>query len=150
MQKNNNKWIGFIPYLIVLVAIMSLFSMNNGSSSSLTYSELREVLTTQTIDESVISMSSNVIGVRGTYLDEDGKTVSFTSTVPATAEEVSQLLEQLQDSKVSVVDSDSSNSFVNVLISLIPFVGIGILAIWMMNRMNGAGGANAKAFEFSK
>ena len=29
MKKNNNKVLGWLPYLIVLVAMMSLFGMNN-------------------------------------------------------------------------------------------------------------------------
>ena len=48
------------------------------------------------------------------------------------------------------MDADASNLFVDALLTLIPFVFMAGLAVWMINRMNGAQSANGKAFEFSK
>lgn len=147
MQKN--RFLNFLPYLIVVIAIVSLFSMNmNGASRPLSYNELQDTLKQQKVEDSVLSVGSNVVVVKGTY-KLDGKSVGFTSTVPATDEEVAKLTSQLKDSKLNIVDSDASNAFMDLLLSLVPLVLIVIMGVWMMNRMNG-GGANNKAFEFGK
>ena len=150
-MQQKNKYLNFLPYLIVLIAIMSLFSLNGGSGTkTLSYSEMQDVIQKEDIQESVISISSNVITVKGSYIDADERTVTFSATVPATSSEVDTLLNDLSESDINVVDADASSGFMNMLYSLVPFILIGIMAVWMMNRMNGAGGANAKAFEFSK
>ena len=85
MQKN--KFLNTLPVVIVLIAILSLFSLNSGSSSqSYTYSQLQETLKNETIQESVISIGSNVVNVRGTYENDEGRLVSFSATAPATSE----------------------------------------------------------------
>ena len=150
-MQQKNKYLNFLPYLIVLIAIMSLFSLNGGSGTkTLSYSEMQDVIEKEDIKESVISISSNIITVKGSYIDGDERTVTFSATVPATSSEVDTLLKDLSESDINVVDADASSGFMNMLYSLVPFILIGIMAVWMMNRMNGAGGANAKAFEFSK
>jgi cell division protease FtsH len=149
MQKN--KLLNYLPYLIVIIAILSLFSMNGSTATkTLSYSELQDVLANKTIDESVLSIGSNVVTVKGTY-EDSGKTVAFSSTVPSTETEIEYLLDDLSTAgKLTIVDTASSNAFMDTLYTLVPILVIGGFAIWMMNRMNGAGGANAKAFEFSK
>ena len=149
MQKN--KLLNYLPYLIVIIAILSLFSMNGSTATkTLSYSELQDVLANKTIDESVLSIGSNVVTVKGTY-EDSGKTVAFSSTVPSTETEIEYLLDDLSNAgKLTIVDTASSNAFMDTLYTLVPILVIGGFAIWMMNRMNGAGGANAKAFEFSK
>ncbi len=147
MQKK--RFLNFLPYLIVVVAIISLFSMNmNGANRPLSYNELQDTLAHEKVEDSVLSVGSRVITIKGTY-KSNGKTVGFTSTVPATEIEVAKLTQQLSGSKLNVVDADASNAFVDLLVSLVPLVLIVIMGVWMMNRMNG-GGANNKAFDFGK
>ncbi len=149
MQKN--RFLNYLPYLIVLVAVMSLFSLNSpGTSKTLTYQELQTVLKEEKIKESSISVGSNVTTVKGVYEDENEKTITFTSTIPSTDGEIAEVMDKLENSKMSIIDSDASNLFMDTLISLIPFVLMAFLAIWMVNKMNGAGGANSRAFEFSR
>ncbi len=149
MQKN--KFLNTLPVVIVLIAILSLFSLNSGSSSqSYTYSQLQETLKNETIQESVISIGSNVVNVRGTYENDEGRLVSFSATAPATSEEIDELLDQLKDSKISIVDADASDAFLEVMYSVVPLVLVIIMGVWMMNRMGGSNSANAKAFEFGK
>ena len=149
MQKN--KFLNTLPVVIVLIAILSLFSLNSGSSSqSYTYSQLQETLKNETIQESVISIGSNVVNVRGTYENDEGRLVSFSATAPATSEQIDELLDQLKDSKISIVDADASDAFLEVMYSVVPLVLVIIMGVWMMNRMGGSNSANAKAFEFGK
>lgn len=119
MQKN--KFLNTLPVVIVLIAILSLFSLNSGSSSqSYTYSQLQETLKNETIQESVISIGSNVVNVRGTYENDEGRLVSFSATAPATSEQIDELLDQLKDSKISIVDADASDAFLEVMYSVVP------------------------------
>ena len=148
MQKN--KLVSYLPYLIVIIAIISLFSMNGaGVTENLSYQELQKTLKSEKITESQLSVGGNVTTVHGVYTKND-RQVGFTATIPSTSEEITTVIGQLESSKLTIVDADASNLFLDTLLTLIPFVFFGGFAIWMINRMNGAGGANSKAFEFSK
>ena len=148
MQQQKNKFLNYIPYLVMMVALFSLFNMSGGSTSkSLSYTELLTTVEKENVDETVLSIGSNVITVKGTYT-ENGQVVAFTSTVPVGEEE--KLIEALDGSDISVVDSEASNLFVDTLISMIPFILLLVGGAWMMNKMGGAGSANAKAFDFGK
>ncbi len=151
MQQNNkNKWLNFLPYLIVLVAVFSLFNLNTGSSTrALSYSELKEVISEEKVDESVLSIGSNIITVKGTY-QKDDKTVTFSATIPSTGTEIENVISELDGSKISIVDADASNGFMEALYTILPMFLIVAFGVWMMNKMNSGGGANAKAFEFGK
>ncbi|MCH4208132.1 MAG: ATP-dependent zinc metalloprotease FtsH [Solobacterium sp.] len=151
MQQNNkNKWLNYLPYLIVLIAVFSLFNLNTGSSTkTLSYSELQSTLKDETVDEAVLSIGSNVITVKGTYTDA-GKNQTFSATVPATSDEIKTVISDLGDAKISIVDANASSGFMDAMYTFLPIILIVILGVWMMNKMNGAGGANAKAFEFGK
>ena len=149
-MQQKNRILNFLPYVIVIVALISLFNMNGTSSTqSLNYNEFQEVLQKETIKESVISIGHNISTVRGQY--ENGEeTVTFTATVPSSDEEISSIMKELEDSKLTIVDAEASNVFMETLFSMIPFVLIMLMGIWMVNRMNGSGSANARAFEFGK
>ena len=149
-MQQKNRILNFLPYVIVIVALISLFNMNGTSSTqSLNYNEFQEVLQKETIKESVISIGHNISTVRGMY--ENGEeTVTFTATVPSSDEEISGIMKELEDSKLTIVDAEASNVFMETLFSMIPFVLIMLMGIWMVNRMNGSGSANARAFEFGK
>lgn len=149
-MQRKNRILNFLPYIIVIAAMASLFSMNGASSTkTLSYTELQSVLKTEKVQESALSVGRNVISVRGVY-EKDGQSVGFSSTVPNTEGQMEELIDRLDDSKLTIVDAESSNVFLDTLYSLLPFVLMGAMGIWMMNKLNGAGGANAKAFEFGK
>ena len=104
MQQQKNKFLNYIPYLVMMVALFSLFNMSGGSTAkSLSYTELLTTVEKENVDETVLSIGSNV-----------------------------------------------SNLFVDTLISMIPFILLLVGGAWMMNKMGGAGSANAKAFDFGK
>ena len=90
-----------------------------------------------------------MITVRGSY-EKDGKNVTFSGTAPSTQDSVTWFLDELDDSRVSVVDAEASNEFLNIMYSVVPLILVFIMGIWMMNRMNGGNSANAKAFDFGK
>ncbi len=147
MQRN--RFANFLPYLVVILSVVMLMTMNQGSAvKTLTYQELQTVLKEEKITESSLAIGSNITTVKGTYEKDDQKVV-FQSTVPSTTQEIDVLLETLDSSKLSITDADASNVFLDTLLTLIPFVIMGGFSVWLITRMNG-GGANNKAFEFSR
>lgn len=150
MKKNNNKVLGWLPYLIVLVAMMSLFGMNNlTGNKTVTYQTLTKIVETKKISDASLTIGTNTTSVRGVY-EESGHQVTFTGTIPSTSDQIENMITELGDANVTVVDADASNVFINTLVYLVPFLLMIGLAVWMINKMSGAQSANGKAFEFSK
>lgn len=150
MQKN--KLANFLPYLVVILAVISLLGLNMGASSErITYYELQNVIEKEKVDEVSVSIGTNVTVVKGVY-EKDKQKVTFTATIPSTSDQIGQVIKNLgnESTKLTIVDADASNIFLETVASIIPFILFAVFAVWMLNRMNGANGANAKAFEFSK
>ena len=149
-MQQRNRILNFLPYLIVMLALFSLLNMNTTSmTETLNYKEFQDLLKNEEIKESILSIGSNVSTVKGTYEKGEG-TVTFTTTIPSNDTQIDDVISKLEDSKLDIVDADASNLFLETLLSLIPFGLLALMAVWMMNRMNGAGSANARAFEFGK
>lgn len=146
----NNKWLNYLPYLVVALTISAVLYLDPGSTvESLTYSAFKTVVETKEITQSTVTVGDNVVYVQGVYLDGE-KEVSFTASMPRTDAEVDELMEKIKDTKVSTVkDENESNLFLDTLASMIPFLIMGGFALYMLSKMNAAGG-NQKAFEFSK
>ena len=150
MQRN--KLANFLPYLVVILAVISLLGLNMGASSErITYYELQNVIEKEKVDEVSVSIGTNVTVVKGVY-EKDKQKVTFTATIPSTSDQIGRVIKNLgnESTKLTIVDADASNIFLETVVSIIPFILFAVFAVWMVNRMNGANGANAKAFEFSK
>ena len=150
MQRN--KLANLLPYLVVILAIISLLGLNMGASSErISYYELQNVIEKEKVDEVSVSIGTNVTVVKGVY-EKDKQKVTFTATIPSTSDQIGQVIKSLgnESTKLTIVDADASNIFLETVVSIIPFILFAVFAVWMLNRMNGANGANAKAFEFSK
>lgn len=144
----NNRWINFVPYLIVILALFSLMNMNNGTATqNLTYNEFQKLVEEQKVTESAVTVGDNVIKIKGVF-EQDGKKVGFTASVPRSETEVDALMSALEAADVKVSDMNESNLFLDTILSLIPFVIFGAMAFFLISKMNGGG--NNKAFEFSK
>ena len=144
----NNRWINFVPYLIVILALFSLMNMNTGTATqNLTYNEFQKLVEEQKVTESAVTVGDNVIKIKGVF-EQDGKKVGFTASVPRSETEVEALMSALEAADVKVSDMNESNLFLDTILSLIPFVIFGAMAFFLISKMNGGG--NNKAFEFSK
>ena len=151
MQRN--KITNWLPYIIVVLAIASLFSINNVNSvQNLGYQDFKKVIDAGEIAEANVSIGTNITTIKASTTDDDGKKIVIQSTVPSTSDEIKDVLSSLEDdnAKIAIVDADASNVFLETVISFIPFLLMAGLAVWMINKMNGANSANGKAFEFSK
>ena len=150
MQRN--RIANFLPYLVVILAVISLLGLNMGASSErISYYELQNVIEKEKVDALSVSIGTNVTVVKGVY-EKDKQKVTFTATIPSTSDQIGQVIKNLgnESTKLTIVDADASNIFLETVVSIIPFILFAVFAVWMLNRMNGANGANAKAFEFSK
>ena len=150
MQRN--KLANLLPYLVVILAIISLLGLNMGASSErISYYELQNVIEKEKVDEVSVSIGTNVTVVKGVY-EKDKQKVTFTATIPSTSDQIGKVIKSLgnESTKLTIVDADASNIFLETVVSIIPFILFAVFAVWMLNRMNGANGANVKAFEFSK
>ena len=150
MQRN--RIANFLPYLVVILAVISLLGLNMGASSErISYYELQNVIEKEKVDEVSVSIGTNVTVVKGVY-EKDKQKVTFTATIPSTSDQIGHVIKNLgnESTKLTIVDADASNIFLETVVSIIPFILFAVFAVWMLNRMNGANGANAKAFEFSK
>ena len=64
----NNRWINFVPYLIVILALFSLMNMNTGTATqNLTYNEFQKLVEEQKVTESAVTVGDNVIKIKGVY-----------------------------------------------------------------------------------
>ena len=150
MQNNKRSLLNLLPYIVVLVAVVSLFTLNQSApSETLSYDQLMKVLETGEVKDAGLSIGSNIITVRGTYTN-NGRETGFHAVIPSTESSLNTVMDKLTRAEVTVTDADASNAFMELLYSLIPLVVVVGMGFWMMNKMNGAGGANAKAFEFGK
>ena len=67
MNRKNNV-ANWIPYLIVMLALVSLFSMNMGTETqTLSYNDLQKVVASDNTDKVTVSISSNITTVSGQY-----------------------------------------------------------------------------------
>lgn len=152
MNRNKNtKWITVIPYLVVLFAIISLFNMGNGTARSVvSYSALEQIVDTKDVTDVSVSVGTNVISITGVYEEANGTAVAFTTTAPRSDSQMQSLMELFNNKgvEINVSDSEATNIWMDLLINIVPFIIFMSLGYFLISKMGG--GANNKAFEFSK
>ena len=152
MQNNRNKFIFSLPYLIVLIFILSIAFMNpmGSKTENLTYTQFNEVLESGSIQKATVSVDNNTTSITGIY-EKDGQTHNFSSLIPNTEKGFDNLMSNLKSSaNINVVDANESSLLFEIIGSLLPillFVGFGY---FMLKTLNSGGGANKQAFDFSK
>ncbi|MGB4613699.1 MAG: ATP-dependent zinc metalloprotease FtsH [Erysipelotrichaceae bacterium] len=148
MQRN--RLVNYIPYMIVAIFLFTLFNMNDQSNAkSMTYGELIKTIEEEKIEESYVTVGANVVEVKGTYKNDEGNAIVFSSRIPATEEQIDNIVDMLGDSNLNIVDANAQNMWLDLIGSILPFLVISGFLMYMFNRM-GSSGSNAKAFEFSK
>lgn len=151
MQNNRNKFVFSLPYLIVLIFVLSMLFMNpfSGSTKTLTYPAFVELLDSGNIEKATVSVNYNTTNISGVYSEGD-RNYNFTSTIPNTEKSFDTLLDKLSKTEnVIISDANESNVFIEMIGTFLPvilFLGFGY---FMLKSLNG-GGANKQAFDFSK
>lgn len=147
---NRNRALNMLPYIIVMIAMMSLLLFTSNSQvKQLNYNEFMELVRKDVITEADVSVSNVVIDIRGKYT-EAGNEVVFKATIANTEVQNNQLIEDLVANGVTVkvINPYESNLLVDTLVQIVPFLLFGAFAFFLLTRMNS--GNNNKAFEFGK
>lgn len=155
-KKNKSLLKAILPWVLVLVIIGSIIPVltnRNAGSETLTYSEFTKALEDEKIKEVTVKPQSYVVDITGKYtkkVDGKNRTVSFSTLVPATDEEVDSLMQVIKDQgvKAKVADASDDNMVINIIMNLIPYIILIGGMVFLFKYMNAAGGGNAKAFEF--
>ena len=149
---NKNRLMYSLPYLIVLIFIISMLFQNPLSSRTVTlgYKEFEEALTQDRISTVTVSVDYNTIAISGIYVDDQGTSYEFVSVVPNTESESEALFSQLKEvNSISVIDANQSSIWIELLGSILPLIIFVGFAFFMLTRMGGSN-ANKQAFDFSK
>lgn len=147
---NRNRALNMLPYIIVMIAMMSLLLFTSNSQvKQLNYNEFMELVRKDVITEADVSVSNVVIDIRGKY-KENGDEVVFKATIANTEVQNNQLIEELVANGVTIkiINPYESNLLVDTLVQIVPFLLFGAFAFFLLTRMNS--GNNNKAFEFGK
>ena len=150
-MKNKNALANILPYIIVMIAIYAIFSMTNSATiTKLSYNDFYKTVEDDKVQTAEITVSTVVLDISGTYLDDSGTEVAYTATVPNTEQVNNDLMKTLDDNNVdiSIVNAYETNVFWDLVSQIVPFLIFGGLALYLLSKMNN--GANSGAFEFGK
>jgi cell division protease FtsH len=150
-MKNNKQLAALIPYIFVMVAVMSLMFMNIGNvDTDITYQEYVDLLNKEQVVSSSVTVSEVVLSIEGIYEDSKGTETPYTLTVPNTEFQNNTIVELInaKSGEVTIIDAYETNPFWDFVGSVGPLLIFGGFAFFMLSRMNG--GNNNKAFEFGK
>ena len=170
MQKQNN---GFIknPFLYILIIVVLVTGFQyfftgsaTGRSQQINYSQLVKEIQNNNVTEMSYQPNGSIIEVSGTYKKpkeskdttgilffspEISKVSRFTSVVLPSDTTVSDLqkLAAEHETEVTIKRESSSGMWINLLISLVPFI---IIAFIFMSMMNQGGGGARGAMNFGR
>jgi cell division protease FtsH len=150
-MKNNRQLATLIPYLFVMVAVLSLMFMNfNSVDTKISYPEFVDNLNRGRIQTTNVTVSEVVLRIEGTLTNREGANVPYSLTLPNTELQTNTIIDLIyaKSPEVLIIDANATNPFWDLISGIIPFLLFGAFAFFMLSRMNG-GGSN-KAFEFGR
>lgn len=152
MGKKKGLIKSMLPWLVVLMVLtVAIPFFNQESSSEISYNEFTKVVQEEKITEVEIVPSSLVIDVEGTYTEkEKQKETKFTVVIPKTETELDSLIELLDENgtKVTIVDENDRGLFLDIILTLLPYVLLIGAMFFFVRMMSNTAGGNNKAFEF--
>ena len=97
-MKNNKQLAALIPYLFVLVAVMSLMFMNIGNTKTdITYQQYVDLLNKKQVVTSNVTVSEVVLSIEGIYADSKGVQNVYSLTVPNTEFQNNTIIDLIND-----------------------------------------------------
>lgn len=136
----------YLLIFLVIIGIVSVINTDQNTVKDLNYNEFTQELEQGNVETFSIKPERDVYLVRGQLVgaEED----EFFETYVLRSEQTSELLAQAQ-SNLEIQPADETNSWVAIFTSLIPFVIIIILFIFLMSQAQG-GGNRVMSFGKSK
>ena len=117
-MKNNKQLAALIPYIFVLVAVMSLMFMNIGNTETdITYQEYVDLLNKEQVVTSNVTVSEVVLTIEGIYADSKGVQNVYSLTVPNTEFQNNTIIELINEKskEVKVIDAYETNPFWDIV-----------------------------------
>ena len=156
-MNNRKNPLYFLPYVIVMILIVTLITSggSNSSTKEFTYNEFVKSAEKMEFEDVNVGIKDVILQVSGSYVTEtkDGKEVStnFNVIVPnteANLEWLSEVLDEDGANKVNYYQPSTENIWLSLATNVLPMIVLLGVAAFMLTKMGG-GGQN-KAFEFSK
>jgi len=149
---NKNRWMNYLPYIVALLIVTSLYSFSRMSSiKTLNYGQFMDVLDSKQISSITLSMNTTVIDISGTYT-ENGTKYNFVAAIPNTASQNDSLLTKLQTKvdggNITISNPNEKNYLMEFITQVVPIILLCVVGFVLLTRMNN--GSNNKAFEFSR
>ncbi|MGN1182547.1 MAG: ATP-dependent zinc metalloprotease FtsH [Faecalibacillus sp.] len=152
MGKKKGLIKSLLPWLVVLMVLsIAIPFFNQESTSEISYNEFTKVVQEEKIKEVEIVPSSLVIDVDGTYTKKGSKEeIKFSVVIPKTETELDSLVELLDENgtKVTIVDENDRGLFLDIILSILPYVLLIGAMFFFVRMMSNTAGGNNKAFEF--
>jgi cell division protease FtsH len=136
-------------YLLIFLVVLGIYqyiSKSNTTTKALSYNQFVTQLNKETVKDVTVRYDAFTYSIAGTYKNQAGKTVNFTTRAPFT-EKLFDKLEKHDEVKVSVQRMQSESKWLSLLGMIAPFILIFILFFFMMNQAQGGGG---KVMNFGK
>ncbi len=144
---------GLLPYVFLLLIILGVFyfvSIGNQQVNVLTYDEFMNALDTEEVTELEVTPRerAKVYELRGKLKDYD-ENETFYARVPLSEQVMKRLTDasDVQDFAFEAATDPESNSFLIILVNLLPIIIIGGFAFWFLSKQMGSG---KNSFDFGK
>lgn len=150
-MRNKNALANILPYFIVMIAIYSIYSMSSSVAvTKLSYNEFYQIVEEDKVTKAEVTVSTVVLDVEGTYLNDKNEEMKFSIVVPNTEKVNNDLIEKLSadDVDLTIINAYETNVFLDLVIQITPYIILAVVAIYFLNKMNAGG--NNNAFEFGK
>ena len=144
MRRNNRGLLAYIPYLLAVIIMFSMFgNLNSTVGGEVGYKALNEIIEKENIETVEIIIDGLTVKISGKYKSGEGSKV-FTSTIVNNEEIVSDFVNKLNDKQsledFQIVDGSQKSVWLDLAVALLPMiVTFGILG-WLMSKMSGGAG----------
>ncbi|UOR10670.1 ATP-dependent zinc metalloprotease FtsH [Halobacillus amylolyticus] len=150
MSRIFRNTIFYLLIFLVVIAVVGLFRGQGEPQETLNVNEFYDRLNSGQIEEMTMQPVNGVIGITGQLAGSEEGEGAFTAQLPANEEIISNVTQVAQEQSVlTVEEAEQPSVWVTVLTSIIPFVIIFILFIFLLNQAQG-GGSRVMNFGKSK
>ncbi|UOQ91372.1 ATP-dependent zinc metalloprotease FtsH [Halobacillus shinanisalinarum] len=150
MSRIFRNTIFYLLIFLVVIAVVGLFRGQGEPQETLNVNEFYDRLNSGQIEEMTMQPVNGVIGITGQLAGSEEGEGAFTAQLPANEQIISNVTQTAQEQSVlTVEEAEQPSVWVTVLTSIIPFVIIFILFIFLLNQAQG-GGSRVMNFGKSK
>lgn len=144
-NKNKKGLLAYLPYLLVMVIMFSLFaSLNRQGSEEIGYKALNEIIENEQLESAEISIEGLTATISGEYKSGPDTLKTFEAQVVNNEEVVNDLIAKLEAKTelkdFTTIDGTKQSVWLDVILSFLPIVLTFVFLSWIMSRMAGGSG----------